>query len=97
MTVNRMRDPFRGILPCVKLPAVPRRFLDKGPYLRLSLAKSAASPFIFAAVQARPNEIFLNAPDPAYAEYPAFKDRPIGGTLTMFIEIERIDEERMRR
>jgi len=40
MRVSRMRNPFRGILPCVKLPAVPRRFLDKEPYLRLSLAKS---------------------------------------------------------
>jgi uncharacterized glyoxalase superfamily protein PhnB len=35
-------------------------------------------------------EIFLNAPEPAVAEYPAFKDRPIGGTLTMFIEVAGI-------
>jgi catechol 2,3-dioxygenase-like lactoylglutathione lyase family enzyme len=49
-----------------------------------------ASPLVFAAVQSGPVEIFLNAPEPAVAEYPAFKDRPIGGTLTMFIEVAGI-------
>jgi uncharacterized glyoxalase superfamily protein PhnB len=44
-------------------------------------------PFAFAAVQSGTVEIFLNAPEPAVAEYPAFKDRPIGGTLTLFIDI----------
>ena len=42
---------------------------------------------MFASVQSGGVEIFLNAPEPAYAEYPAFKDRPIGGTLTLFIEV----------
>ena len=46
-----------------------------------------ASPYVFASVQSGPVEIFLNAPEPAIAEYPAFKDRPIGGTLTLFIEV----------
>jgi lactoylglutathione lyase len=45
-----------------------------------------ASPYVFASVVSGPVEIFLNAPDPAIAEYPAFKGRPIGGTLTLFIE-----------
>ena len=51
-----------------------------------------ASPFVFASVQSGPVEIFFNAPEPALAEYPAFKDRPIGGTLTLFIEVERVAE-----
>ncbi len=46
-----------------------------------------APPFVFAIVQSGPVEVFLNAPEPAIAEYPAFKDRPIGGTLTLFIEV----------
>jgi uncharacterized glyoxalase superfamily protein PhnB len=50
------------------------------------------APYVFAAVQCGPIEIFLNAPDPAIAEYPAFKDRPIGGTLTLFIEVARIKQ-----
>ena len=46
-----------------------------------------AEPYVFASVQSGPIEIFLNAPEPAYAEYPSFKDRRIGGTLTLFIEV----------
>jgi uncharacterized glyoxalase superfamily protein PhnB len=49
-----------------------------------------ASPYVFASVQSGPVEIFLNAPEPATAEYPALKDRPIGGTLTLFIEVAGI-------
>jgi uncharacterized glyoxalase superfamily protein PhnB len=49
-----------------------------------------ASPYVFASVQSGPVEIFLNAPEPALAEYPAFKDRPIGGTLTLFIDVADI-------
>jgi catechol 2,3-dioxygenase-like lactoylglutathione lyase family enzyme len=46
-----------------------------------------APPFVFAIVQSGPVEVFLNAPEPAIAEYPAFKGRAIGGTLTLFIEV----------
>ena len=45
------------------------------------------APYVFAIVQSGGVEVFLNAPEPAIAEYPAFKDRPIGGTLTLFIEV----------
>jgi catechol 2,3-dioxygenase-like lactoylglutathione lyase family enzyme len=44
-------------------------------------------PLVFASVQSGPVEIFLNAPGPAVEEYPAFKNRQIGGTLTLFIEV----------
>ncbi len=47
-------------------------------------------PLVFAGVQSGAVEIFLNAPEPAIAEYPAFKDRPIGGTLTLFIDVKDI-------
>jgi catechol 2,3-dioxygenase-like lactoylglutathione lyase family enzyme len=50
-----------------------------------------AAPYVFAIVQSGPIEIFLNAPEPAAAEYPAFKDRAIGGTLTLFIEVADIE------
>jgi uncharacterized glyoxalase superfamily protein PhnB len=46
-----------------------------------------ADPFVFAIVKSGGVEIFLNAPGPAHEEYPAFKDRSIGGTLTLFIEV----------
>jgi lactoylglutathione lyase len=45
------------------------------------------APYVFAAVHSGPVTIFFNAPEPAIAEYPAFKERPIGGTLTLFIEV----------
>jgi lactoylglutathione lyase len=49
-----------------------------------------ALPLVFASLQSGPVEIFLNATEPAIAEYPAFKGRSIGGTLTLFIEVAGI-------
>ena len=50
-----------------------------------------AAPYVFAIVQSGPVQIFLNARGPAIEEYPAFKDRPLGGTLTLFIEVVEIE------
>ena len=50
------------------------------------------TPYVFAALSSGPVEVFLNAVEAAAAEYPAFKDRPIGGTLTLFMEVVRIHE-----
>jgi catechol 2,3-dioxygenase-like lactoylglutathione lyase family enzyme len=49
-----------------------------------------AAPYVFAIVRSGPVEVFLNAAGPAVAEYPAFQDRPIGGTLTLFIRVTGI-------
>jgi len=49
-------------------------------------------PFVFAIVQRGPVEVFLNAPEPAIAEYPAFGNRPIGGTLTLFMHVTNVAE-----
>jgi lactoylglutathione lyase len=51
-----------------------------------------ATPYVFASLTSGSVEIFLNAVEPATAEYPPFKDRPIGGTFTMFIEVAGIDD-----
>ena len=50
-----------------------------------------APPYAFAMMTSGSIEIFLNAPEPAFEEYPAFKDMPIGGTLTLFIEVTEIE------
>src|SRR5262245_16494443 len=50
-----------------------------------------ASPFVFAMLKSGNVEIMLNAPEAAMQEYPAFKARPIGGTLTLFIDVTGID------
>jgi catechol 2,3-dioxygenase-like lactoylglutathione lyase family enzyme len=48
------------------------------------------APFVFASLRSGGVEIFLNAPEPAIAEYPAFRNRPIGGTFTLFIDVADI-------
>src|SRR2546428_14006110 len=57
---------------------------------RVEATVPEAAPYVFASVQSGTVEVFLNAPEAAYQEYPAFKDRPIGGTLTLFIDIDGI-------
>jgi uncharacterized glyoxalase superfamily protein PhnB len=49
-----------------------------------------AEPFVFAIVRSGEVRIYLNAPGPALDEYPTLKGRPLGGTLTLFIEVENI-------
>jgi len=51
-----------------------------------------AAPFVFAMVKSGNVEIMLNAREAATAEYPAFAERPIGGTLTLFIDIVDIEQ-----
>ena len=51
-----------------------------------------APPFAFAIVTTGSVEVFLNSQESAAAEYPAFAGRPIGGTLTLFIEVVNIVE-----
>ncbi len=50
-----------------------------------------APPYVFAIATSGPTEVFFNAPEAAYAEYPAFKQMPIGGTLTLFFEVTEIE------
>jgi catechol 2,3-dioxygenase-like lactoylglutathione lyase family enzyme len=49
-------------------------------------------PYVFASVQSGPVEIFFNTRDAAVAEYPAFRERPIGATLTLFIHVTGIEQ-----
>src|SRR5688500_12193929 len=49
-----------------------------------------ASPYVFAAVQSGPVEIFLNARGPAVEEYPSLANMPIGGTLTLYMEVSEV-------
>lgn len=51
-----------------------------------------AAPYVFAIVQSGPVQIYLNAPEPAIAEYATLKDKPLGGTLTLFIAVARIQQ-----
>lgn len=50
------------------------------------------SPYVFAIVQSGPVEIFFNARGPAVEEYPALANRPIGGTLTLYMEVSGVEK-----
>lgn len=50
------------------------------------------APYAFAIVQSGNVEIFLNAQGPAVEEYPAFAGRPIGGTLTLYMEVTGVEK-----
>jgi lactoylglutathione lyase len=49
-----------------------------------------ASPFVFASVTSGPVEVFFNDAAAAVKEYPAFGDKPIGATGTLFIEVDGV-------
>lgn len=55
-----------------------------------------APPYAFAIMVAGPVEVFLNSTESASSEYPAFKDRALGGTLTLFMEVTGIEAEYAR-
>lgn len=48
------------------------------------------SPFVFATVRSGPVEIFFNARGAAIEEYPALAKMPIGGTLTLYMEVSNV-------
>jgi uncharacterized glyoxalase superfamily protein PhnB len=49
-----------------------------------------AAPYVFAILQSGDVGVYLNAPGPALKEYPALKGRPLGGTLTLFIDVDDV-------
>ena len=55
-----------------------------------------APPYAFAIMTNGPVEVFLNAPEAAFEEYPAFKHQQLGGTLTLFMEVTGIEAEYAR-
>ncbi len=50
-----------------------------------------APPYVFAAMQRDGVEIFLNDRQAAIEELPEFAGQPIGGSLTLYIEIDGVD------
>jgi uncharacterized glyoxalase superfamily protein PhnB len=50
------------------------------------------APYVFGSVTSGNVEIFFNDQKAVAAEYPALGARPIGGALTLFIEVVGIEE-----
>lgn len=80
------------IIPNLVVSDVERSIAFYRDLLGFSLAITVPdrTPYVFASVRSGPVEIYLNAPGPAYAEYPAFEGRSIGGTFTLFLDVEDI-------
>jgi uncharacterized glyoxalase superfamily protein PhnB len=51
-----------------------------------------APPYAFAIAMAGQVEVFFNSVESATEEYPAFRNQPIGGTLTLFFEVTDIEQ-----
>jgi uncharacterized glyoxalase superfamily protein PhnB len=49
-------------------------------------------PYVFGSVTAGTVEIFFNDQKAVAADYPALGAKPIGGSLTLFLEVEGIEE-----
>jgi uncharacterized glyoxalase superfamily protein PhnB len=49
-------------------------------------------PFVFASVGSGSVEIFLNQKETVVAEYAAFAGKPLGGTFTMYVEVDNVEE-----
>jgi uncharacterized glyoxalase superfamily protein PhnB len=50
------------------------------------------APYVFASVTNGAVEIFFNDFKAVQQDYPALVSRPVGGTMTLFIEVEGIEE-----
>ncbi len=51
-----------------------------------------APPYAFAIAMAGDVQVFFNSVEAATEEYPAFRNQPIGGTLTLFFEVSAIEQ-----
>lgn len=87
-----MPHELKSLTPNLIVSSVERSLAFYRDILGFSVGATVPDqpPYVFAIVQSGPVRVFLNAPEPAIAEYPAFKDRPIGGTLTLFIDVVNI-------
>jgi catechol 2,3-dioxygenase-like lactoylglutathione lyase family enzyme len=88
-----MPHQFNDLTPNLVVSDVSRSIAFYRDRLGFELATTVpeAEPYVFAIVRSGAVQIFLNASGPAIEEYRAMKDRPIGGTFTMFIEVTGID------
>ena len=50
------------------------------------------SPYVFAIVRSGPVEVFFNAKAAAFEEYPALAGKPLGGTLTLYMEVSAVEQ-----
>ncbi len=75
----------------------PRRRRQHGvlplrSWLSTALTVPEQPPYVFGSVTAGSVDIFFNDQKAVSEEYPSLGARPIGGSLTLFIEVEGIED-----
>jgi uncharacterized glyoxalase superfamily protein PhnB len=87
-----MPHPFQKLTPNLVVSDVARSVAFYRDILGCEVTATVpdAAPFVFATVQSGPVEIFFNSREAVAAEYPSLVERPLGGTLTLFIEVQDI-------
>jgi uncharacterized glyoxalase superfamily protein PhnB len=87
-----MAYEFSSLIPNLIVADIERSLAFYRDVLGFTVEQTVpeSAPFVFAIVRSGPVEVYLNAAGPAVEEYPALKDRPIGGTLTLFIRVTGI-------
>ena len=84
---------FQKLTPNLVVRDVVRSVTFYRDVLGFTMAMSVPDepPYVFAGVQQGAVEIFFNDAAAAAEELPQFKDRPIGGTLTLYIEVPDVE------
>jgi uncharacterized glyoxalase superfamily protein PhnB len=59
---------------------------------RLGMKVPDMPPYVFASVVEGDIEIFFNDHKAVEADYPALVSRPLGGTMTLYVEVEGLEE-----
>lgn len=80
---------LKNLTPNLVVSSVERSMAFYRDVLGFTVATTVpdASPYVFAIMQSGSVQVFLNERNAATAEYPAFKDRPLGGTLTLMVDV----------
>jgi catechol 2,3-dioxygenase-like lactoylglutathione lyase family enzyme len=85
-----MPHQLKQLIPNLIVADVSRSIAFYRDVLGFSLEQTVppdAAPFVFAIVKSGGIQINLNAPGPAFEEYPILKGHPIGGTLVLFMDV----------
>jgi uncharacterized glyoxalase superfamily protein PhnB len=85
---------FQSLTPNLVVRDVQASVAFYRDVLGFTLAMSVPDqpPYVFAGVQQGPVQIFFNDPAAAAEELPDLLNRPIGGTLTLYILVSGIDD-----
>ncbi len=85
---------FQKLTPnlVVRDVAASMEFYQKVLGFKTTITVPEQAPYVFGAVANGNVEIFFNDQKAVLAEYPLLGSKPIGGSLTLFIEIEGIEE-----